>query len=91
MNIISTGHEDQGYDCYNAYETTHSDNISISGFENDGTVLDFYSENPMVSILIIIITVKDNEIIQMKISAIIEHIIPQSVYNKAYPMSLMYM
>ena len=23
-----------------------SDNISINGFENDGTVLDFYSENP---------------------------------------------
>ena len=33
-NIISTGHEDQGYDLlYTAYETTHSDNISINGFE----------------------------------------------------------
>ena len=43
-NITSTGHINQGYDAlYNAYETTHTDNY----YENDGSVLDFYSENPV--------------------------------------------
>ena len=42
-NITTTGHTNQGYDAlYNAYETTHTDNY----YENDGSVLDFYSENP---------------------------------------------
>ena len=42
-NITSTGHINQGYDAlYNAYETTHTDNY----YENDGSVLDFYSEDP---------------------------------------------
>lgn len=42
-NITTNGHTNQGYDAlYNAYETTHTDNY----YENDGSVLDFYSENP---------------------------------------------
>jgi hypothetical protein len=42
-NIISNGHTDRGYDnLYNAYQTTHTDNY----YEDDGSVLDFYSENP---------------------------------------------
>ncbi|MCG8380472.1 MAG: endonuclease, partial [Proteobacteria bacterium] len=41
--IVTAGHTDQGYGAlYTAYQTTHTDNI----YENDGTVLDFYSENP---------------------------------------------
>ena len=88
-NIISSGHEDQGYDLlYTAYETTHTDNISVNGFENDGTVLDFYSENPngqdpynynhgqrQCG------NYSDEDFCYNR-----EHIIPQSVYNKAYPM-----
>ncbi len=42
-NIITNGHINRGYDnLYNGYETTDSDNY----YENDGTVLDMYSENP---------------------------------------------
>ena len=46
-NIITNGHSDQGYgSLYYGYETTHSDNIDESGYENDNTVLLFYTENP---------------------------------------------
>lgn len=41
--IITAGHKDNGYDgLYNGYPTTDSDHY----YENDGTVLDMYSENP---------------------------------------------
>ena len=41
--IITAGHKDNGYDgLYNGYPTTDSDHF----YENDGTVLDMYSENP---------------------------------------------
>lgn len=46
-NIISNGHSDQGYGAlYSGYVTTHSDNMAESGYENDNTVLLFYTENP---------------------------------------------
>jgi len=46
-NIITNGHSDQGYgSLYSGYVTTHSDNIVESGYENDNTVLLFYTENP---------------------------------------------
>ena len=42
-SIITNGHNAQSYnDLYNAYETTDTDYY----YENDGTVLDMYSENP---------------------------------------------
>lgn len=42
-NIITNGHNPHSYgDLYNAYETTDTDYY----YENDGTVLDMYSENP---------------------------------------------
>jgi endonuclease I/chitodextrinase len=42
-SIIASGHSDQGYGyLYVGYETTDSDNY----YENDGSVLDMYSENP---------------------------------------------
>jgi len=41
--IITNGHKDKGYDgLYTAYPTTDTDRY----YENDGTVLDMYSENP---------------------------------------------
>lgn len=42
-NIITNGHVDQGYDdLYDAYITSDTDSF----YENDGSVLDMYSENP---------------------------------------------
>ncbi len=42
-NIISNGHVNRGYsNLYNGYKTTDTDHY----YENDGTVLDIYSENP---------------------------------------------
>ncbi|MEC5393840.1 endonuclease [Bergeyella sp. RCAD1439] len=42
-DIISNGHQDQGYDnLYSGYTATDSDYF----YENDGSVLDMYSENP---------------------------------------------
>ncbi len=42
-NIIENGHQDHGYDgLWNAYNTTDRDYF----YENDGTVLDIYSEDP---------------------------------------------
>ena len=41
--IITAGAQDRGYDgLYNAYPTTDTDSF----YENDGSVLDMYSENP---------------------------------------------
>lgn len=41
--IITAGHSDKGYKAlYTAYKTTDTDNF----YENDGSVLDMYSENP---------------------------------------------
>lgn len=41
--IISAGAKDKGYDgLFNAYPTTDTDNF----YDNDGSVLDMYSENP---------------------------------------------
>lgn len=47
--IISANYNQQSYNAlYNAYQNTHRDENVSSGniYENDGTVLDFYSENP---------------------------------------------
>jgi len=42
-DIITNGHYNQGYNnLYIGYETTDTDNY----YENDGTILDMYSENP---------------------------------------------
>ncbi|HIP47681.1 MAG TPA: T9SS type A sorting domain-containing protein [Lutibacter sp.] len=42
-SIITNGHSDQGYAAlYYGYESTDTDNY----YENDGSVLDMYSENP---------------------------------------------
>jgi len=45
--IVTDGHSDQGYgSLYSGYETTHVDNVQDGGYENDGSVLLFYTENP---------------------------------------------
>ncbi|REG87318.1 endonuclease [Winogradskyella sediminis] len=46
-SIITNGHNDQGYDgLYTGYATVFIDNIEESGYENDGTLLMYYTENP---------------------------------------------
>ena len=45
--IISNGHNDQGYGgLYTGYATVYLDNTNESGYENDGTLLMYYTENP---------------------------------------------
>ncbi len=84
-NITANGHSDQGYDAlYTAYETTHTDNY----YENDGSVLDFYSEKPLGT---------DSYFYTHGVNQCgnynsendcynREHIVPQSSYNEAPPM-----
>lgn len=83
--IITNGHSDQGYNAlYMGYETTDSDNY----YENDGSVLDMYSENP---------TGTDPYFYTHGINTCgnynsendcynREHIVPQSVFGSASPM-----
>ena len=84
-SIITNGHNAHSYnDLYNAYETTDTDHY----YENDGTVLDMYSENP---------TGPDPYNYQHHqrtcgsytgegICYNREHLIPQSIFNSASPM-----
>ena len=83
--IIAAGHKDNGYDgLYNGYPTTDSDHF----YENDGTVLDMYSENP---------TGTDPYTYRHGIKKCgnysvegdcynREHIVPQSFFNQQSPM-----
>lgn len=87
--IVSQGHVDQGYDAlYTAYETTHTDNLNLSGFENDGSVLDFYSENPNGTDPYnynhaerVCGNYNAEDICYNR-----EHLMPQSAFNQQYPM-----
>ncbi len=83
--IITQGHIDRSYsDLYTAYRTTHTD----TSFENDGTVLDFYSEVPS-GIDPYNYThfnrqcgnqTEENDCYNR------EHLVPQSVFNRETPM-----
>jgi len=83
--IISNGHNDQGYGAlYTGYQTTDSDNY----YENDGSVLDMYSENPSGTDPYNYTHGNntcgtyshENDCYNR------EHIIPQSVFGQQYPM-----
>lgn len=84
-NIVSTGHVDQGYGAlYTAYQTTHTD----SYYENDGSVLDFYSENPAGTDSYFY-THGNNQCGSYNSENDCynrEHLMPQSIYSEAYPM-----
>ncbi|WP_294286640.1 endonuclease [uncultured Chryseobacterium sp.] len=84
--IITTGHIPKSYNnLYNGYVSTDSDNF----YENDGSVLDIYSENP---------TGTDPYVYQHTSSSQCgnysaegdcynrEHIVPQSLFGSAMPM-----
>ncbi len=84
-NITANGHSDQGYDAiYTAYESTHTDNY----YENDGSVLDFYSEKPLGPDSYFY-THGNNQCGSYNSENDCynrEHLVPQSSYNEAYPM-----
>ncbi len=84
-NIISNGHVNQGYgELYNGYITTDTDNY----YENDGTVLDMYSENPNGTDPYNY-THGNNQCGNQSSEGDCynrEHLMPQSWYNSASPM-----
>lgn len=84
-NIITSGHNDQGYGgLWTAYQTTDRDLY----YENDNTILDLYSENPTGSDPYNFTYSSD----QCGIFSVEgncynrEHIVPQSTFSQASPM-----
>ncbi len=85
--IITNGHNNRGYDAlYEGYKTTDTDHY----YENDGTVLDIYSEKPSgVDAYNYSHTSGSDRCGQYNTEADCynrEHIIPQSVFSEASPM-----
>lgn len=84
-NIIK-GHTDKGYDgLYTTYQTSDRDYY----YENDGTVLDMYSENPSSTDPYNYSSGTTNRCGNYSVEGDCynrEHIIPQSVFNEASPM-----
>ena len=88
-NIITNGHNDQGYGAlYSGYVTTHSDNVPLSGYENDNTVLLFYTENPNGTDPYSYNHGQDQcgNYNGEGVCHNREHIVPQSTFNSASPM-----
>ncbi|WP_299129091.1 endonuclease [uncultured Winogradskyella sp.] len=98
-NIISNGYQTRTYDQLfdgagisgsNGYIDTHSDIAIASGnqYENDGTILDMYSENPLGSDPYNYTHGNDQCGNQMAEGDCYnrEHLIPQSSFNSAFPM-----
>ncbi|MGE8553984.1 MAG: endonuclease [Chryseobacterium jejuense] len=85
--IITSGHQDKGYGgLWTAYYTTDRD--TNTNFENDGTILDIYSEKPNGSDPYNF-TVGTNQCGTYSNEGDCynrEHIVPQSLFNKASPM-----
>lgn len=89
--IITDGHQDMGYaGLWVAYQTTDRDNISgIPGLENDGSILDIYSENPSGADPYNYVVGPTNQCGNYNSEADCynrEHIVPQSLFNEASPM-----
>ncbi|MES2811806.1 MAG: endonuclease [Bacteroidota bacterium] len=84
-NIIK-GHTDRGYDgLYDTYQTSDKDNY----YENDGTVLDMYSERPSSSDPYNYSLGSTQRCGSYSIEGDCynrEHIVPQSVFNEDFPM-----
>ncbi|SHI70408.1 Por secretion system C-terminal sorting domain-containing protein [Cruoricaptor ignavus] len=83
--IISNGHRDRGYNgLWTAFKTTDVDKF----YENDGTVLDIYSENPTGADPYNFIMVTD-QCGNYKVEGDCynrEHIVPQSLFSEKFPM-----
>ncbi len=84
-SIITSGHQDKGYSgLWTAYKTTDID----KDYENDGSILDIYSEKP-VGADPYKYTPGTNQCGTYSIEGNCynrEHIIPQSLFNEASPM-----
>lgn len=82
--IISTGAYVKSYDqLYTAYQTTDRDYF----FENDGTILDIYSENPTATDPYNYVLGQNCGIYNSEGDCFNrEHIVPQSMFNSASPM-----
>ena len=85
--IITTGHNDQGYNAFDAFTSVH-DLDAYDVYENDGTILDVYSENPNGADPYNYTPVEDEcgnyngeGVCYNK-----EHVIPQSIFNQIAPM-----
>lgn len=86
LYTIIKGHTDNGYaGLYVTYETSDIDNF----YENDGTVLDMYSENPAATdpySYSIATTQRCGNYTNEGDCYNREHIIPQSIFNEEFPM-----
>ncbi|MCD1118409.1 endonuclease [Chryseobacterium turcicum] len=84
-NIITNGHQDKGYGgLWTAYKTTDID----KNYENDGSILDIYSERP-TSTDPYKYTPGNNQCGTYSTEGNCynrEHIVPQSLFNEASPM-----
>lgn len=84
-NIISNGHQDHGYNgLWTGYQTTDRDYY----YENDGTILDIYSERPTAADPYNF-TYSTNQCGNYGNEGDCynrEHIVPQSLFNEASPM-----
>lgn len=84
-NIITNGHQDKGYNgLWTAYKTTDID----KNYENDGSILDIYSERP-TSTDPYKFTPGNNQCGTYSTEGNCynrEHIVPQSLFNEASPM-----
>ncbi|WP_415328458.1 endonuclease [Chryseobacterium sp. MMS23-Vi53] len=83
--IITNGHQDKGYNAlWNGYKTTDID----KNYENDGSILDIYSENP-IGADSYNFTPGSGQCGTYSVEGDCynrEHIIPQSLFNQASPM-----
>ncbi|UHO40858.1 endonuclease [Chryseobacterium capnotolerans] len=87
QGIIAFGHQDKGYGgLWTAYYTTDRD--TNTNFENDGTILDIYSEKPNGPDPYNFTVGSDQCGTYSNESDCYnrEHIVPQSLFNKASPM-----
>ena len=83
--IITSGHQDKGYNgLWTAYKTTDID----KNYENDGSILDIYSEKPAASDSYNFTPVSDQCGTYSTEGNCYnrEHIVPQSFFNEASPM-----
>ncbi|MCX7549091.1 endonuclease [Xanthomarina sp. F1114] len=86
-NIITNGHVDQGYsELHTGYGTTDIDNTTQ--YDNDGYILDMYSENPNGTdpYNFILDTDKCGNYSNEGDCYNREHLVPQSSFNQGYPM-----
>lgn len=84
--IITNNHTPKSYNnLYNGYVTTDTDNF----YENDGTVLDIYSENPNGNDPYVYHHVSSDQCGNYSVEGDCynrEHIVPQSLFGSAMPM-----